>query len=307
MEHLSPNQDIPPRRDDYAEDEIDLLELWHTLRRNVRLILQASFGAAVLAAGISLLLPNIYRAEVLLAPVESDSKSHVLSAGLGGLISLAGVSPAGVLFSGGSTEENLAVLKSRDFLWKFVQDKQLMPILFEDEWDAAANKWKESDPAKQPGQMDVWRLFNEEGLLDVNQDKKTQLVTVAIEWKDQQAVAEWANDLVARLNRHLAQQAIERSNTNLQYLNEELGRTAVEEMRTTLFDLIAAEQKKAMLANTQKEFAFKVLDPAVTPDKKAKPKRALIVVLTAFVAGFFAVLYAFIREGLARRRERKTG
>lgn len=80
-------------------------------------------------------------------------------------------------------------------------------------------------------------------------------------------------------------------------------RTPVEEMRKTLFDLIASEQKNAMLANTQKEFAFKVLDPAVEPDEKAKPKRALIVILAAFVAGFMAIFYAFIKEGIAKRRE----
>ncbi|PIU16788.1 MAG: lipopolysaccharide biosynthesis protein, partial [Gallionellales bacterium CG08_land_8_20_14_0_20_59_87] len=37
-------------RQEYAEDEIDLLELWRTLLKHKRLILRASFGAAVLAA-----------------------------------------------------------------------------------------------------------------------------------------------------------------------------------------------------------------------------------------------------------------
>jgi len=77
-------------------------------------------------------------------------------------------------------------------------------------------------------------------------------------------------------------------------------------MRKILFDLIASEQKHVMLANTQKEFAFKVLDPAVEPDKKIKPKRSLIVMLTAIVAGFLAVLYAFIKEWVAKRREQEN-
>ena len=295
------------RTDPYQnEDELDLLELWRTLYKHKRLILLSGFGAAVLAAGISLLMPNIYRAEVLLAPVSSgDAKGGGLASalgGLGGLASMAGISIGG----GGSTEENLAVLQSREFLWKFVQEKKLMPVLFEDAWDEQANKWEEDDPKKQPGQLDAHRLFVN-GLLSVNRDKKTDLVTVAIEWKDAALAADWTNALVEQLNQYLAQQAISRSENNLKYLNEELMRTQVEEMRKTLFDLIASEQKSAMLANTQKAFAFKVLDPAVEPDKKAKPKRLLIVILTAFVAGFMAILYIFIKEGIAKRREQEAG
>ena len=304
MNHQNRNQGMELRQE-YAEDEIDLLELWRTLLKHKRLILRASFGAAVLAAVISLLMPNIYRAEVLLAPVSSgDAKGGGLASalgGLGGLASMAGISLGG----GGSTEENLAVLQSREFLWKFVQDKKLMPVLFEDAWDEQTKNWTETDPKKQPGQLDAHRLFVN-GLLSVNRDKKTDLVTVAIEWKDAALAADLANALVGQLNQYLAQQAIARSENNLKYLNEELMRTQVEEMRKTLFDLIASEQKNAMLANTQKAFAFKVLDPAVEPDKKIKPKRSLIVILAAFVAGFMAILYVFIKEGIAKRREQEA-
>jgi len=304
LNHQNRNQGMELRQE-YAEDEIDLLELWRTLLKHKRLILRASFGAAVLAAVISLLMPNIYRAEVLLAPVSSgDAKGGGLASalgGLGGLASMAGISLGG----GGSTEENLAVLQSREFLWKFVQDKKLMPVLFEDAWDEQTKNWTETDPKKQPGQLDAHRLFVN-GLLSVNRDKKTDLVTVAIEWKDAALAADLANALVGQLNQYLAQQAIARSENNLKYLNEELMRTQVEEMRKTLFDLIASEQKNAMLANTQKAFAFKVLDPAVEPDKKIKPKRSLIVILAAFVAGFMAILYVFIKEGIAKRREQEA-
>lgn len=303
MNRQDNNHNESLRRDEYAEDEIDLLELWRTLLANKRLILTATFTAAFLAACISLLMQNVYRAEVLLAPVSTDgSKGGGLASalgGLGGLASMAGISIGG----GGSTEENLAVLKSREFLWKFVQDKHLMPILFKDEWDEGTKSWKESDPKKQPGQMDVHRLFNTDGLLGVDKDKKTELITVAIEWTDAEQATAWTNDLVASLNQYLSQQAIARSENNLKYLNEELMRTPIEEMRKTLYDLIANEQKSAMLANTQKEFAFKVLDPAVVPDKKIKPKRSLIVILAAMVAGFMAVLFVFMREGMRKRLE----
>lgn len=286
-----------------TEDEIDLLELWRVLVKNKRLILATMFAAALLSAGISLLMHNIYRGEVLLAPAQSsDNKTgglaSMLGGGLGGLASLAGIS-----IGGGSTDESLAVLQSREFLWNFVQEKKLMPILFEDAWDAEHKKWKESDPKKQPGQMDVYRLFK--GILKAEADKKTNLITVTVDWKDPALAADWANSLVERLNQYLAQQAVARSESNLKYLNEQLMSTQIDEMRQTLFGLIANEQKNVMLAKTQKDFSFKVLDPAVEPDKKIKPKRSLIVILAAFGAGFLAILYAFIKEGIAKRREQE--
>ena len=99
-----------------------------------------------------------------------------------------------------------------------------------------------------------------------------------------------------RLNEYLRARAISRSTTNLEYLNKELSRSQVAEMRQTLFALIAKEQRAAMLANTQQEFAFRILDPAVEPDENVKPLRALIVVGATFLGGFFSLGFVFIRH-----------
>jgi len=77
----------------------------------------------------------------------------------------------------------------------------------------------------------------------------------------------------------------------------------VEENRQALFELISQEQKQAMLANTQQDFVFRVIDPASVPDKKIKPKRAIIVVLSAFVVGFLCIIFVFIQEGMRKRKE----
>ncbi len=274
------------------DDEIDLREIWQVLVKYKLMILTSTFLAAMLAAAYSLTMPNIYRAEVLLAPVNGDSgKGGAMASalgGLGGLASLAGISLPGR----GSTEENIAVLKSREFIWKFVQENNLMPILFQEQWDAKLNKWKDADAKKQPGQMDAFRQFS--GVLNVVADKKTGLLTVSIDWTDPESANQWANKLLDQLNHYLRAQAITRSQYNLKYLNEELARTQVEEMRKTLFDLIGQEQKNAMLANAQREFAFRVLDPAVTPDTKVAPKRSRIVLLTALFVALISVVVAFV-------------
>ncbi len=285
----------------YEEDEIDLLDYWRVVWKRRRMILAASLAAALAAVVISLLMPNIYRAQVLLAPAHGEEgKQGGLSSalgGLGGLASMAGIPLGG----GGDTAENLAVLKSRAFIWQFVKENKLMPILFADDWDAEHKRWKEDDSKKRPSLWSAYRVFTN-SVMKVNTDKKTGLVTISVEWRDPVLAAKWANALVRRLNTYLRRKAIARSEANLSYLRRELDRTQVADMRKTLFQLISQEQKKAMLAHTQEEFAFRVLDAASPPDKKFRPKRSLIVILSTFVVGFLAVIAAFVLESVERRK-----
>jgi uncharacterized protein involved in exopolysaccharide biosynthesis len=279
------------------EDEIDLLEYWNVIWKKRLFILGISFLAAVLAAGISLMMPNIYRAEALLAPMGGEEGKGGLLGGLGGLASLAGVSVGG----SSSIEENIAVLKSREFIWAFVKDEKLMPILFADAWDAEAKQWKVEDKDKQPSLWDAWRLLN--NVLATNIDKNSGLVRLSVDWEDAELATQWVNALVQRINTYLREQAIAQSQEKLKYLNAELSRTQIEENRQALYGLISAEQKQAMLANTQQDYAFRVIDPAVVPDKKVKHKRAIIVILSAFVVGFLSIVFVFIQEGLRKRKE----
>jgi len=284
------------------EDEIDLLEYWNVIWKKKKLIIGVSILAAILAAGISLLMPNIYRAEALLAPMGGEeSKGGISSAlgGLGGLASLAGVSLGG----SSSVDENLAVLKSREFIWDFVKTEKLMPILFADDWDADLNKWVKEDLENQPTLWDAWRMLVDKGMLGTSVDKDSGLVQLSIDWKDPELAALWVTKLVKRLNGHLREQAIIQSQEKLKYLNDELAKTKIEENRNALFSLISNEQKQAMLANTQQDFAFRTIDAAVAPDKKIKPKRSIIVVLTMFVAAFLTIIFVFIQEGIRKRKE----
>ena len=286
------------------EDEINFLEYWYIIWNKRWFIMGFSFVVGVIVAVYSLTLPNIYRAEVLLAPVAEVGRngSGQLSSliGLGSLPSLAGVT----LPSGGGVEENLAILSSREFLWKFIADEKLKPLLFKDCWDTEKKTWIDDDPKAQPSQWDAYRKIK--SIMDISQDKKTNLVTVAIEWDEPEIAAKWANQMIFRVNKYLRQAAIERSSANLKYLQEGLARTQVADLRQTLFELMSQEQKKAMLANTQEQFAFRVLDAAIAPDKKTKPKRAVIVILSAIVSGVLSILGIFVVGSLRRWREKEN-
>lgn len=256
------------------------------------LLVSVSLVFAVITAGVSLALPDVYRGEVTIAPAEANQQSSFPLPGIEGLASLAGIAmPAAE-----KLEEHLAVLRSRAFVWRFIREYKLMPILFEDQWDAENGDWEDDDVENQPNEWDAYRFFIRK-VFSVNKDAKTGLVQVSVDWYDPQLAADWANEIIELLNEHLRTIAIERSRRNLDYLNQELEGIKVSEMRQTLYQLIEQEQRTAMIVNTQKEYAFRVLDPAIAPDRKIRPKRAILTVLAGLLGGLLASGFVIFRHG----------
>ncbi len=66
----------------------------------------------------------------------------------------------------------------------------------------------------------------------------------------------------------------------------------------TLFELMAKQYEMARLDEAREGAVIQVVDPAVVPERKSKPKRALLAVLTTLVAGFVLLLFVFMRQSL---------
>lgn len=119
----------------------------------------------------------------------------------------------------------------------------------------------------------MWKaneLFDER-VRSVSTDKKTGLVTLAIEWKDPVQAADWANELVRRVNRQRQLEAIEEAENSIRYLKEQLGRTNSVEVQQAIYRLIETQTKSIMVAKARKDYAFKIIDPAVPPEKRPNP------------------------------------
>jgi uncharacterized protein involved in exopolysaccharide biosynthesis len=71
----------------------------------------------------------------------------------------------------------------------------------------------------------------------------------------------------------------------------------------TIFDLLAKQYEIARIDEARDQALIQVLDRAVEPERKSKPKRSVIIVLTTLAAGFAAMLLAVVREALDRARQ----
>jgi tyrosine-protein kinase Etk/Wzc len=66
----------------------------------------------------------------------------------------------------------------------------------------------------------------------------------------------------------------------------------------TLFELMAKQYEVARLDEAREGAVIQVVDAAVLPERKSKPRRALIAVLTTLVAGIGFLVYVFAKEAL---------
>jgi uncharacterized protein involved in exopolysaccharide biosynthesis len=66
----------------------------------------------------------------------------------------------------------------------------------------------------------------------------------------------------------------------------------------TLFELFAKQYELAKIDEAREGAVIQVLDTAQPPEKKAKPKKALIAIIATLATGFALLLFIFIRQAL---------
>ena len=302
----------PPQPAAVAEDEIDLRELFKAVWKGKWIILATTFVFAVASVLYALSLPNIYKADALLAPAESSSSGGLskMAGQLGGLAALAGVNLGGAESS--QTDLAVQVMKSRQFIDAFISKHDLLvPLMAAKDWDLLNNQLVMDDDVydqstgewlrepeglrgSKPTAQEAFEVFKED-ILSVNQDKDSGLYTVSIKHYSPYVAQQWVDWMVEDINKVMRERTIAETSQNLDYLNTQLLKTAVADMQSTFYKLIEEQTKSLMLAEVQEEFVFKTVDPAVVPELKDGPKRALICVLITFLGGMIGVAIVLVR------------
>ena len=68
----------------------------------------------------------------------------------------------------------------------------------------------------------------------------------------------------------------------------------------TIFELMVKQYEMAKVDEAKNTSMIQVLDAAVPPERKSKPKRALMVIMGTLMASFMAMLLAFVRAAMAK-------
>ena len=263
--------------------------------------------ATLLAGAYAFTVKPVYRATAVLASASAGGGSNGLLSStlsqLGGMASLAGL-------AGGSTdaqaEEALAVLRSREFTERFIRERNLLPALFPKLWDANAKAWLVPEE-RQPSYSRANKYFAEK-VRHVFQDKKTGLTNLQIDWTDRWEAADWANDLVHRLNAEMRSRALRKTEASVGFLQKELNGTIEIGTREAINRLIEAQIKQRMLINVTDEYSFKVIDAALPPDRidYIFPNRSVLVLVGAVAGLMLGIALLSLRNWVVFLRVRPS-
>jgi uncharacterized protein involved in exopolysaccharide biosynthesis len=279
-----------------AGDDVSLADFVAIVRGGWRTIAIVAVACTAVTAAAAFLITPIYRAEVLLVPVQEEGSSALesLAGSFGGFAELAGVD----LGTGGTArDEAIALLESRILARRFIEEKDLMPVLFADRWDAKAGQW--ADPDDVPTFGDAFKIWDED-IRTVEASTTSDLVTLSIDWKDRELAASWATEIVRRVNEFMRGRAIADARSSIDFLRSEAAKTNVLEIQLAINRLIETEYKTMTLAKVREEYYFKVLDPAFAPDadEYVWPKPLLMIIAAVIGGAMLGLMVVIFRNAL---------
>jgi uncharacterized protein involved in exopolysaccharide biosynthesis len=295
-----------------TNDEIELRDLVAALWQGKWWIIASGFIAAVLSVIIALSLPNVYRAEITAAPSDEAQGGGLsgIAGQMGGLASLAGVNLGGSQVDKATIA--VEVLRSRRFIGDFIERHDIkVPLMASEEWkqstdtlvlnselyDAERGEWvRDVEPPKtpEPTQWEATKQFLNNHLF-VERDQQTGILRVAVEHHSPKLAAQWVTWLMADLNDYMRQRDVSEAEASIQYLENELESTRLASMQEVFAQLIEQQLQTMMLANVREEYMFSTVDPAMVPEDRAKPSRALIAIAGTLLGGVLGITIALVR------------
>jgi LPS O-antigen subunit length determinant protein (WzzB/FepE family) len=299
------------------DDEIDLRELFSVLWAGKKVIVAITSLFAVAAVVYALSIANEYKASIVIAPAQQEGGGLSGALGqLGGLASLAGVSLGG----GGGSEAAVAqeIMQSWGFVEQFIVNNELEVEVFaaegwnktsnvltidSDLYDKDSNKWliDEDGQLRAPTSWELYEAFSKR--LSVSEDKKSGLTSVSIEYFSPIVAKNWVDLYVAAINEHMRQRKLSQVNSNIEYLQAQIEKTSIAEMREVFYQIIEEQVKNKMLAEASPEYAFVTVSPSMVPEEKSKPKRALMCILGTLLGGMLSVLYVLVRHYASNKKD----
>ena len=170
-------------------------------------------------------------------------------------------------------------------------------LLDPDIYDTQTGVWvRDVDPPKRPkpSLLEAHEVFVES--LGVIEDDETGYVTVTFEHRSPEVAAQWVSWLVEDVNAAVKAQDVAEAKKSIEYLTQQVANTSLADLQAMFFELIQSQTETVMLAEVRPEYVFKTIDPAVVPEEKSKPSRALICVLGTLLGGMLGVVIVLIRH-----------
>jgi len=253
-------------------------------------------GAAigfVVSIILVLTLRPLYEGQVVVAfDGKSGGQLSEIARSFGGIAAIAGIN----LPTGGDSDRGsaMATLGSYQALASFVEDRKITEDIFR---ETTRGPWRLVAGDQTISTWEAVRRLRKH--VSVEELKPSGMIRVKVQWYDPQTAAAWANDFTRHVDSMLRTAALDRSKQRLAFLQREFERVSALVVRDAMSKVIENELRTVAFASADKEFAFRVIDPAIRAERPVRPRRALLVaMLTTLgaIAGIVLALAAAVRS-----------
>ena len=308
MNHIPKQETCEVDRLKVNSNEVSLSDFWQVIcngRWIIAIIATLFFSLSIVYA---LSVPNYYKSEALLAPVDSNGAgASAISSQLGGLASIAGLN-----IGGPKTDKvglALEIMKSRAFIFKFIErhditadlvaveswDMDSNRLTYENIYNAEDDSWQRrvSLPlVNKPSLQESYKEFQK--IVSIEQSQTTSLISISIVHVSPYIAQQWVNWLVDDINNEMKSRDLIEANDSIRYLSEQLEKTNKAEIKNALYQLVEQQSKIIMFANIREQYILKTIDPPLAPLFVAGPKRLLISLLGALLGIFSAITIVLV-------------
>ena len=289
------------------DHEIDFSKFFYMLWDKIFYIGVTTSIFLLISITYALMLPNIYKTEALMMPVEENNGMGGMLEEYGGMASLAGLSLPSETAS--KSQEAIARIQSFEFFSNnFLPNIMLENLLAVKTWNPAGNTlaYNKSDfnsesrqwvrkvrPPKStiPSSQEAYEKYSE--ILMVSEDKRTQFVTLSIEHESPFIAQQWAELIIDQIDQKMRAQDREIATKSLEYLNSLAPTVNYEGIKKALSSLQEVQMKQLMMVEANEDYIYKILDSPTAPEMKFKPSRLLIVILVT-ILGFILSIFGAI-------------
>ena len=151
----------------------------------------------------------------------------------------------------------LEVVKSRAFTEKFIKKYDILPeLLAVNRWNPGTreleidpelfnektNEWqrKVSPPrSKTPSNQEAYKSFS--AALSVNQDIKSNLITISVKHQSPDVAQRWVELLVYEVNEAMRQKEIREAEESIEYLKQQASETSLADLDQVFYELMQGQ------------------------------------------------------------------
>ena len=134
----------------------------------------------------------------------------------------------------------------------------------------------------------------------ISEDNDNGYIALNIKHQSPFIAKEWAELLINQIHNFYRQKDKSESNKAISYLNQQISKTNISEVKDAISQLLKEETKKLALIEANEFYIFEYIDPPAVMETKSQPKRSLICILSALLGGILGIIFVLLKKYFSR-------